>query len=208
MGQICTCGAKPPDDAQFCHRCGRPLFAEPPPEVQDTAPAIPAVEPPAVEVSFRNSNAVTISFLTAACLFLLLPFAAVGGGVPTILLLLGAGGLFAAIVYGRRTGSTMSVMSGARMGWMTGVFFNAILVLFLTAAVVVLEQQGGALRAWEQQSRAAKVPEAEIQAALQALQSPAQFITGLAITFMLFTLPMIVGGAVAAKMLDRGSSEA
>ncbi|MBM3764789.1 MAG: zinc ribbon domain-containing protein [Acidobacteria bacterium] len=208
MGQICTCGANPPDDAQFCHRCGRPLFAEPPPEVQDTAPSIPAVEPVAVEVSFRNSNAVTISFLTAACLFLLLPFAAVGGGVPTILLLLGAGGLFAAIVYGRRTGNAMSVMSGARMGWMTGVFFNAILVLFLTAAVLVLEQQGGAIKAWEQQSRAAKVPEAEIQAALQALQSPAQFIVGLAVTFMLFTLPMILGGAVAAKMLDRGSSEA
>jgi len=184
------------------------LFAEPPPEVQDTAPSIPAVEPVAVEVSFRNSNAVTISFLTAACLFLLLPFAAVGGGVPTILLLLGAGGLFAAIVYGRRTGNAMSVMSGARMGWMTGVFFNAILVLFLTAAVLVLEQQGGAIKAWEQQSRAAKVPEAEIQAALQALQSPAQFIVGLAVTFMLFTLPMILGGAVAAKMLDRGSSEA
>jgi len=184
------------------------LFAEPPPEVRDTAPSIPAVEPAAVEISFRNANAVTISFLTAACLFLLLPFAAVGGGVPTILLLLGAGGLFAAIVYGRRTGSAMSVMSGARMGWMTGVFFNAILVLFLTAAVLVLEQQGGAIKAWEQQSRAAKVPEAEIQAALQALQSPAQFIVGLAVTFMLFTLPMILGGAVAAKMLDRGSSEA
>ena len=60
----------------------------------------------------------------------------------------------------------------------------------------------------EMQARAANMPEAEIRAAIELVQSPAQFVFSMIMAFMLFTLPMIVGGAVAAKMLDRGSSEA
>lgn len=181
------------------------MFAEPPPEVQDAAPAIAAAVPVPVPIGFKNANAVLIALLTAIAMY---PLVAISARSVLIVFVLGAGGFAAVAGYRRRTGETLSVIDGARMGWLIGVIFSAIGVVLFAVVSVAVEQQGGWVRVMEQQARAANLPEAEIRAAVELVQSPAQFILGLAITFMLFTLPMIVGGAVAAKMLDRGSSEA
>ncbi len=205
MGPICTCGAKPPDDAQFCHRCGRPLFAAPPPEVEETAPAIPAVEPGPKPIGFSNTNAVLIALLTAIVMY---PLVALSARSILIVFVLGAGGFGAVAGYNRRTGQSLSVVDGARMGWLIGVIFSGIGVVLFAFLSIAVEQQGGWARVMEMQARAANMPEAEIRAAVELVQSPMQFVFSMIMAFMLFTLPMIVGGAVAAKMLDRGSSEA
>src|SRR5579884_504964 len=63
----CTCGAKLPEDARFCHKCGKPqrdepllaeLAAPPPPPPQPAAP------PPPPPISFRNRAAVRSALLS------------------------------------------------------------------------------------------------------------------------------------------------
>jgi hypothetical protein len=220
----CTCGAQLPPDARFCHRCGKPLFSEPPPEIEDSGvfplrtdvehsaddlraivDAAPAAPPP---ISFHNANAVRAGFITAIIIWVLMIIPL--GGFPGLLLklfvLLG-GGCLAVIFYNRRTGQVLSVSSGARLGWITGVLFYVIWILFFTITILVLQDQGGLLEAYRKQLEDANAPAETIRQVTEIMQSPELFsvvmVLMLVMVFAAFTLPMILGGAVAAKAMER-----
>jgi len=71
VNEFCSCGARLPEDARFCHKCGQPQFE------QDVVREEPAIEPlPQIniaqmaaaipqDVSFHNVLAVRIAFLMA-----------------------------------------------------------------------------------------------------------------------------------------------
>src|SRR5580658_5531787 len=72
--EYCTCGAKLPEDARFCHKCGRPTREEP--VLVEDAPLAPVAPPapPAPQfppIGFRNGPAMRIALLSAALAFLL-----------------------------------------------------------------------------------------------------------------------------------------
>ena len=71
MSEICSCGARPPEDALFCHKCGRPLreivaVEAPTPDPQFVPPPPP---PPAAgqvaQLNFRNPVAMRIALLVS-----------------------------------------------------------------------------------------------------------------------------------------------
>lgn len=226
MADFCSCGAQLPADARFCHRCGKPLFAEPPPEVEETPEF---VHPPGLEhsaddlraiaaasdipagpapISFHNANAVRTGFFTAIIIWVLMVIPI--GGVPGMLLklfvLLG-GGFVAVIFYTKRTGQHLTIAAGARLGWITGVLFYVIWILFFTVTILVLQDQGGLLEAYKKQLHDSNAPAETVKQVTEIMQSPevfgAMMILMLAMVFVAFTLPMILGGAVAAKALDK-----
>jgi hypothetical protein len=214
-----------PADARFCHRCGRPLFAEAPPEVEDSgvfthppdlvhsaddlrAIVGPAPDSPGV-ISFHNMKAVSAAFYTAILIWVLMVIPLGGGAVGLFLklfVLLG-GGFLAVIFYSRRTGQLLSVAAGARLGWITGVLFYVIWMLFFTVTILVLQDQGGLMEAYRKQLQEANAPADSIKQITEIMQSPEAFgaaiLLMLAIVFVAFTLPMILGGAAAAKALGR-----
>lgn len=217
MVDFCTCGAKLPDDARFCHRCGKPQFAEPPPELEPEEPnalsedlrALAAEEPEApAPISFHNANAVRAAFVAAVIIWVLmiLPIGGAAGLLLKGFVLLG-GGFLAVIVYSRRTGQLLSVAAGARLGWITGVVFYVIWILFFTVTILVLQEQGGLLEAYRKQLEESNAPADTIRQITEIMQSPELFgavmLLMLVMVFVAFTLPMIVGGAVAAKALER-----
>lgn len=159
-------------------------------------------------ISFHNGMAVRSGFLTAIIVWLLiiLPVGGMIGMAIKIFMLLGGGSL-AVILYTRRTGEMLSVTAGARMGWITGVMFYSIWILFFTATLVVLQDQGGLLEAYKKQLQDSQAPAATIQQLSEIMQSPAVFgtlmVATLVIVFMIFTLSMTVGGALAAKAMER-----
>ena len=55
--------------------------------------------------------------------------------------LLGAG-FVSVFFYKRRTGQRLSVRSGARMGWITGVMSFAILAVIMTFALLAINRMG------------------------------------------------------------------
>jgi len=207
---FCTCGAQLPPDARFCHKCGKPQYdypgftEEPIPEAPPPLPAAQTTPPP--EISFHNRLAVRVGFLVA--LFAFLPFVFLQA-VP----FLPAGvaffaGFLAVFSYSRITGESLSVRSGARMGWITGVFSFSIIAVFLIFFVIVIMTQGKALLDQLRGYQGPFQPKVDqIEAVTKLLQDPVSFAVSIAGALVLFfimltALPML-GGALGAKVLAK-----
>lgn len=205
--EFCTCGAELPPDARFCHKCGKPQYDYPSVQEEIAEPVplpvpTPAVETP-LEISFHNRLAVRIGFLAALTGMLLvmfpLPF-------PLLRLFVAflAAGFLAVFAYSRRTGQNLSIRSGARMGWITGIFSFAFVTILFTISMVAISNQGGIAKFFRSQ-----LPPNDSRASTleQALNDPAAVAGGLLFVLMVMfvvvtTLPMI-GGALGAKVLEK-----
>jgi len=209
--EFCTCGAQLPPDARFCHKCGKPQYDYPgleePVPVQApiepaTLPQIPYA-PVSLEIGFHNRLAVRIGFiaaLTAVFVFLVpLPF-------PFLRLLVAflAGGFFAVFLYSRRTGQMLSIRSGARMGWITGIFSFTMLSVLFAFVMVKISNQGGLSKYLLSQLPA---NDARAESVAQAFNDPAMLVVlvllSLGMLFIVLTALPIIGGALGAKVLAK-----
>ena len=213
MPDFCSCGAQLPPDARFCHKCGKPQFDYPNVQEESIEPAppqIPAIllPPPASapEISFHNRVAVRVGFLTAMAAVLLfmapLPFPFV-----RLLLAFGAAGFLAVYVYSRRTGQVLSIRSGARMGWITGIFSFTIITVLFTFVMAAISSQGGLAAFFRQHRDQLAASGAQVDVFLQALDDPSALAGGivflLMMLFFVLTLLPTLGGALGAKMLAK-----
>ena len=207
MPDFCTCGAQLPPDARFCHKCGKPqydypgLTEETPAPTPPPLPVAPLQTP--LEISFHNRLAVRIGFLaalTAVLLFMFpLPF-------PLLRLLLAflAAGFLAVFAYTRRTGQMLSIRSGARMGWITGIFSFTFVTILFTAAMVAISNEGGLMKFFRSQ-----LPpnDARTEKLAQALSDPAglagMLVFSVIIMFIILTVLPVLGGALGAKVLAK-----
>jgi hypothetical protein len=197
----CTCGAQLPPDARFCHKCGKPQFEYPLPEPEPVPqPVVQAVAKPPddTEISFHNRTAVRVSFLLAAVAFLLtaLPLPVFVAVIWVVILFLAAG--FATVfVYSKRTGQTVNVRAGARLGWMTGLFsFTASLILLTIEILNFSELKEQAAR------QDPRFHDLAIMLGDRALMVGV-IIAGLILSFVLFGLLPMLGGALCAKVLEK-----
>ena len=209
MPEFCTCGAQLPPDARFCHKCGKPQFEAPVESADAPAAALPAAVPPPVfplEVNFHNPVAVRTGFLAAllASLVISLPMPL---GLVWMILGLTGGGFFSVWLYARRTGAALSVRSGARMGWMTGVFSFVLSVVLFTVNVIVISRNIGLPEFFRDQLNAQWGSRPEFQQVLDILQSPAglgaMLLFSLFFLFLMSTILTTVGGALCAKVLEK-----
>jgi hypothetical protein len=202
----CTCGAQLPEDARFCHKCGKPQREEivveqpaPPPAATVTVAPPPLPEPPAI--GFSNGPAVRIGMMLGLLGFVL---TAVFGraGFPFVVIWLVTVGGFAVHLYRRATGHRLSVSGGAHLGWICGVFgfVVATVMLALIAAAITDPAFVSALR---EQMKQSGVPSATVDQVLNVLHSPSGIASGLLLSFLMFTVPPAFGGALGAKLLNR-----
>ena len=205
MPEYCTCGAQLPEDARFCHKCGRPQRDEPvlveePSEVQPILAPLPMAPPPPVEapISFRNATAVRVAVLAGVPVFLL---SAVAG--PLMLAVPVAGGFFAVYLYRRRTGQRVSVVAGARLGWIAGIIVFAILTMLLTMLVLMLSQPDLVQSMRDQMAKMSSISPEEVTKRIDLLRTPSSLALVLLDAFLTYTLLTALGGAVGAKFLDR-----
>jgi hypothetical protein len=206
--EFCTCGAQLPPDARFCHKCGKPQYDYPglteetvEPEAPPPPPA-PAVQLPA-EISFHNRLAVRIGFLAALSAVLLvlfpLPFP-----VPRLIVSLVAAGFLAVFLYTRRTGQILSIRSGARIGWITGIFCFVLVSTLMTVLMVAISNEGGLVKFFRSQLPA---NDARADTLAQAVGDPATLAGGmlfaLLLLFVILTALPMIGGALGAKVLAK-----
>lgn len=220
MNEYCTCGAKLPADARFCHKCGKPQYEDPAFAVEESVPAVSPLPTPVLlgvpttgapaappRISFQNATAVRVAFLAAAIVTLLIsfPMPALVAFVWQMILLL-AGGFFSVWLYGRRTGQALTVGSGARMGWITGVFCFTIMIVFFTLSLLAISSSGGLTAFFREAMNARGTPELMEQLD-QVLQNRSAFAAmlmfGLFLFFLMMTLTSAVGGALGAKVLEK-----
>jgi hypothetical protein len=200
----CNCGALLPEDARFCHKCGKPQYEEDIVRLsaQDFAPA---PVPPAVQaaparlsrIGFRNPRAVGVTLTMAAVSLVALSVVAQIGVPPLGLLILCAAGFSAARIYRSRTSEPLTPIGGATLGAMTYLW------LFLVAAVATIftlstEEGRNMLKA--------ALPQAPELA--KVLNDPSQFImvmvAALVLSFFVGTLTAAFGGMLAARLQPRG----
>lgn len=203
----CTCGATLPDDALFCHRCGKPqreiLSVEPEAAPEIILPPPLPEAPPAPPIGFHNGPAVRTALLTGVLSIIVLMIT----GQITILQLLGplwlvAGGFFAVFLYSRKTGQRLTALSGAHLGWISGVFGFLLMTVILTLIALALSEPAAvsALRTqWSGSGRS----EADFETMLDAFHSPEKIVAILSMILLLFSILPAFGGALGAKFFDR-----
>lgn len=218
MAEVCSCGTQLVEKAMFCHRCGKPTFDAPEDQEAETIPVeveqlLDKVElsAPIPEISFSNGAAVRVALLVAAIsMVLLVPLANLGGMsllgiiVPTLF-----AGALSVWFYQRRTGKSLTVLAGARMGWITGVFIFALfLVLFTISIVPALES--GELQKIQEAALKGNFAEGDVAKLKEIFENP----TLLAVSIVLFmgiyfvgaTTLSSLGGMLGAKLLSRNQS--
>jgi hypothetical protein len=204
---FCTCGAQLPPDALFCHKCGKLQRDEPLPVPEELAPAPVAIvstqpaSPP--EIGFHNSQALRVAFLVGSLAFLLfsLPFPI----LLRLLFLLGAG-VFSVYLYSRRSGHRVEIGSGARMGWITGLFCFVIFAVLFAASMAVLSvllRDPATADLYRKQMGAMGMTPEMIQQATDLFKSPVQILGTLLSLFVTSTLIPALGGALGARLLRR-----
>jgi len=113
-------------------------------------------------------------------------------------------GFLAVFLYSRRTGQTLSIRSGARMGWITGIFSFTLVTILFTVAAVAASSQGEFAKQFRSQFPA---NDARAEMAQQLLSNPAMIagvvVLYLMLFFVVFTALPIIGGALGAKVLEK-----
>lgn len=204
MPERCTCGAQLPPDALFCHKCGKLQRESLPEEVAEAPPPLPdspVSSPAPPPIGFHNGIAVRIA-LFAGILSLLVSALTGRLAPPLAVVWLIAAGFLAVFLYRRRTGERLSALSGARLGWISGIFGFVILTIILTIFAVALSEpsMASAVREqWHQHGQS----ETDWNQIIEALRTPAGIAGTLLTSFLLFTILPALGGAVGAKLLDR-----
>lgn len=216
MSLRCTCGAYPPEDARFCHKCGRPLYEseltedEPVIEAVAAAPVLPPPIPSVREaaITFRNKTAVVVSVLSAALTVFIafILFQAVPSGALVPILFCG-GGFLAATMYTRASGERLSPQSGARMGFMTCFWgflaMSAIVAVFFAA----FSQPSVRALVHEQLRQMQPAQSSQMEQGLKLMENPGAFITELfasfVLSFFMLTLFSMLGGIIGARLSNR-----
>jgi hypothetical protein len=199
--EYCTCGAQLPPDARFCHKCGKPQFDYPQPEPEPVPePVAPVVAKRVVdtEIGFHNRTAVRVSFLVSLVAFLVTAFPL--PPVVTLVRLLVcfvAAGFLAVYVYKRRTGQTVSIRAGARLGWMTGIFSFTIATVLVAGTMLSLSTF--------RQQLMGKDPNVDqvIRMMDDRGTMVGMLLFVLLVMFVLYTLLPMLGGALCAKVLEK-----
>jgi hypothetical protein len=152
-------------------------------------------------VNFRNRIAVRIAFWVAMVAMLLSKL----NPILTVIVW-GAAGFTAVLLYRRSTGAPLNVRSGMSLGWITGVILFALMTVSFTVQMVADSRQGGIAAVFREQIQKSSDP--NVKEYLRALDSPSGLATLLLVTlFMMFlfiTLFSVAGGALCAKLSGRG----
>ncbi|MEQ1948388.1 MAG: zinc ribbon domain-containing protein [Bryobacteraceae bacterium] len=215
MPERCTCGAQLPPDALFCHKCGKPqredlLQREEETERAEEAiasqPAAEFVPPPLPQaaplpIGLKNTVAVRVAlFAGVLCLVASMLLGQVPGLQILAMLAPAASGFLAVHLYRKRTGQCLSMVSGARLGWISGLFGFILITILFTIFSVMLSQPELA-DAIRQQAEQRNRP--EMMQVIEEFRSPEAIAKTLAATFLLFTLLPAFGGTLGAKLLNR-----
>lgn len=223
MPEICSCGTQLVEAARFCHRCGKPqgdLLAPEEPETFESIPEpeAPALKPPPLspladvalsEISFHNRAAVAVAMLVALVFWLItfVPLPPVIA-VPLLFIDLLAGGFFAVWFYARRTGQTLTVRSGAHLGWLTGVFCFVIgtVVAAINMLLIGFTADKNFWEAYKKVLIENGQAAGDVEKLMQGMQDPSAVllivIFSMAFFFAVFVLLPVLGAMLGAKVLE------
>jgi hypothetical protein len=207
----CTCGAFLPEDARFCHKCGKPQYEEdiarlsvqevPPPILPVTERELPRLSP-STAIGFRNLRAVGTTLAVAAVSLVALGVAGEIGASPLLLIILCAAGFVAARFYHRRTAERLTPLAGAKLGAMTCLWLFLVVAI---GAIVNFASVDGREKFKSAILNAPNLP--NVPEFTKLLQDPTELLllilVSFAFLFLIGTVAAAFGGMLAARLLPR-----
>jgi hypothetical protein len=208
----CTCGAFLPEDARFCHKCGKPQYEEdiarlsvqevPPPDkpvaVERELPRLS----PSTAIGFRNLRAVGTTLAVAAVSLVALGIAGEIGASPLLLIILCAAGFVAARFYHKRTAERLTPLAGAKLGAMTCLWLFLVVAIGAIANFATVDGREKFKTAILNAPNLPNVPEFA-----KLLQDPSELmlliLVSFAFLFLIRTVAAAFGGMLAARLLPR-----
>lgn len=167
----------------------------------------PSMRPvPVSDVGFGDRNALRTAMLAAAITTLLMTVRLPLDAFFKIVWLLSAGFL-AVYLYQKRTGQPVTLRTGVRLGWLTGLFCFMILLVLMVASAVAVWNSAAFAEELRRQLQASAQPGVDIEDLMRFIESPTgmgvMMLSILVVAFLFFTgLPML-GGALGAKVLEK-----
>lgn len=217
MEGYCNCGTRLAEQARFCHRCGRPVTLEAlreeeereRAERQETAAATVTEETRQEEAPTEAAGLRTDLVLRAgwaAAVLSQLGMMATGmAGAPVLApLVLVFGGGYAVHLYRRRSGNSLNVLQGLRVGWFAGLFSFVLVLIFFTMSVAVLSSNRDAIKTAAESAPAGGMAREAIEQLQRSLDKPADLAGQLAMSFVFLTVCSAAGGAIGARLLTGG----
>ena len=211
MPEFCSCGAQLPEDARFCHKCGKPQREEDvaaekqQAEEAVIAEVIAAPPPPLPQVhaiSLRDRVTLSTALIAAGvALMLSVILGPLGLGVLALI----AGGFFAVFLYRQRTGQLLTIMNGIRLGWLAGIFVFTVTTVLLGILAVSLSNPEMAQQLRAQMAKSSASTE-EVSKFLEMLQTVSGVSSLLLIVLVSSTLLMGLGGAMGALFGRRSAA--
>jgi hypothetical protein len=133
----CSCGTVLVENARFCHKCGRPVRELTGTEREESSPITPpapaiVIPPQPLPIGFGNPIALRVALLMSLGIMMASMLPLVNLFVLAWCLAAGWGGVR---LYRRFTGIRLSVATGARLGFLTGVFAFMGMLVVLSIAV-------------------------------------------------------------------------
>lgn len=116
------------------------------------------------------------------------------------------GGGYAVHLYRRRSGSALNVLQGLRLGWFAGLFSFVLVLVFFTLSVAVISSNRDALKAAAESAPAGGMAREAVEQLQRTMEKPADLVGQLAVSFVFLTVCSAAGGAIAARLLARGTS--
>jgi len=194
----CSCGAILPEDARFCHKCGKPQYEEDIARMNAVEVPLPASAPiaqpvsnahPPSRIGFSNRRAVRITLAVAG--FSLLAISIIANLAPPLLFpILVAAGFTSVRVYLSRTAENLTASGGAALGAMTWLWLY--LLEAIGTAFVVFTAQGREI------VKALKSPELA-----QLIDDPQKLVPTLILFLVIGAVSGAVGGVLAVRWQPR-----
>jgi hypothetical protein len=179
------------------------------PEAPAAAPVpVVEVEPPKpAGISLRNPAAARAALGAGAitALLMMVPLPALIQILWQLAMVV-AGGFLSVWLYQRRTGNQLTVGSGARLGWITGIFAFLIMMVMFTLSVLLLAAGEGVQQSFREMLSMRGSPEVaqQFDALVNSPGGLGFLLFGMLLTsFIMLTILATVGGALGAKVLEK-----
>ncbi len=163
------------------------------------------------EINFSNGAAVRVALLVAAIAMVLFVPLAGFSGMPLLGIILPtlAAGVLSVWFYQRRTGANLTVLAGARMGWITGVFLFALFLILFTISVIPAIESGE-MQKIQEAALQGSFSESDLARVKEIFENPVMLglsiLLFMGIYFVGATTLSSLGGMLGAKLLGRNES--
>jgi hypothetical protein len=168
------------------------------------APIVINVAPPVLPpIGFSNALAVRTAlfagFLALAGMFVSSQIAQ-ALAFPCLI----AGGFLAVYLYEKRTGQRLSIASGARLGWLCGIFLFVVMAIMLAGMAAAISDPA-LVSSLRDQMKSQGMPQATVDQLITVFKSPSGLVSALLQAFLIATVLTAGGGALGDKLLGATS---